>query len=398
MKEEFWKWEKEGKTDFLIYQDAERIYDSSVFYNPKMVVNRDLTLLTLLSISEVDSRPKSFLDPFAGTGIRSFRIIKELPENVVKEVIATDKNPLAIEIMKRNIAERIYDQKLQVKKIDAYEIINSFRKKQKNILVIDIDPFGSPIEFLNVSLESLKKNEGYLFVTATDLQVLCGKYRDTCIRLYNAIPTRNFLCHEVALRILISNILISAGRLGLAIEPLLSYHFEHFLRVKVKVSVSRSKANIQHKKLGFVLFCTNCSYYTIEKLEDSKKKENCPSCFQELQKAGPLWLGELYSGEIIKIMLSKLQNIELPSKKKTEKLLCKIEEELKLPPFFYYIPYILRNLNLKGVSINDILTILHDKGFLASRTYFNPQGIKTNARFEELLQIIKSLKKGEQNN
>ena len=41
---------KEGKTTFTILKDADRIYDSTVFYNPKMTFNRDLTLLQILTI------------------------------------------------------------------------------------------------------------------------------------------------------------------------------------------------------------------------------------------------------------------------------------------------------------------------------------------------------------
>ncbi len=383
-----WKEVMEGKTKFIIYQDAERIYDASVFYNPKMTINRDFTLLFLTVIAEDPSHPITIVDPLAGTGVRSFRILVELPTEKIDKIIIGDKNPKAVEIIQKNISDLCLEKKSETKRSDAYNTISSLIEKKEKIDVIDIDPFGSPISFLEVSVRALMRFEGYLLITATDLQVLCGKHSDACMRIYNALPTRHFLCHEVALRILIYNLLVSAGRLGVAIEPTFCYHHEHFLRVKVKITESKEKANEQHKKIGFVYFCTECSFYKIQQIEKSDVSVHCPVCMKKLEKAGPLWLGELYNKKIINKMFDVLDDLDLPTKKQVSQILTQVSEEEDPQPFFYFIPFVLRLLQKGGVSIKQIIEQLKSNNFKASRTIFNPEGIKTNASYVELVEII----------
>ena len=383
-----WSEVKEGKTSFTFFQDADRIYDSSVFYNPKMVINRDLTILILSSIAKNSKDGITFLDPFAGTGVRSYRILTELPTSSIQKVISSDKNPLAIEIIKKNDDTFDFNGKLEIIKSEAYDMISSFLSRREKIDVIDIDPFGSPISFLEISIRALQKNEGYLFITATDLQVLCGKFSNACYRIYNAIPTRFFLCHEVALRILIYNLLISAGRLGVAIEPVFSYHHEHFLRVKVKIIESKELANEQHRNIGFVYFCTECSYVKHKEISKEAEFLNCPICMKKLEKAGPLWLGNLYNKDHVKSMITALDKFEFSSKKQIEKLLNKIIEEVDSPPFFYFVPYILRYCGKDGITLLQLIESLQQKGFTVSRTVFDPEGLKTNASYSDLVEIV----------
>ncbi|MCG3216228.1 MAG: tRNA (guanine(10)-N(2))-dimethyltransferase [Candidatus Heimdallarchaeota archaeon] len=381
--------EKEGATTFLMCQDAERIYDASVFYNPKMTFNRDLTILILSSIISDSSNALTFLDPFAGTGVRSYRILNELPSGLIKRVIASDRNPMAIEMIKRNIEKNKLEDRLEVIHSDAFEIIAKSIETKTQADVIDIDPFGSPILFLEIAIRALQKNEGFLFITATDLQVLCGKFSEACFRIYNAIPTRYYLCHEVALRILIYNLLISAGRLGVAIDPVFSYNHEHFLRVKVKIVESKEKANEQHKDIGFVHFCTDCSYVKYYRIRDEIRYSNCPICMKKLEKAGPLWLGNLYNRKYIEIMKSELENFDFSTGKQIRKLLDNIIEEIDSPPFFYFIPYILRSCKKQGITLLQLIESLQQKGFIVSRTVFNPEGLKTNASYADIVDAIK---------
>ena len=354
-----------------------------------MAINRDLTILTLSSIISIEEKNINFLDPFAGTGVRSYRILNELPDTNVEQIIAGDINRLAIEILNRNADKLKLHDKLEIKHSNAINILDSLPKRKETINVIDLDPFGSPIAFLEDSIRALRINEGYLFATATDLQVLCGKFSDSCYRIYNAIPTRHFLCHEVALRILIYNLIISAGRLGIAVEPILCYNHEHFLRVKVKVKDRKEDANIQHKKLGFVYFCKKCSYLETVKLTDDVKNNICSNCAIKLEKAGPLWLGNLYNLEYIKQMIKNIGNSTLHHEKKIEKVLSLILEEIDSPPFFYYIPFVLRFCKKEGVTLNQIMESLQDKGYIVTRTVFDPQGLKSDAPYKELTNIIK---------
>ena len=220
------------------------------------------------------------------------------------------------------------------------------------------------------------------------MQVLCGKFSDACYRIYNAVPTRLFLCHEVALRILLYNLLISAGRLGVAIEPVFSYQHEHFLRVKAKIIESKELANEQHKDIGFVLFCTECSFVKYKKISEEIDFSNCPICMKKLEKAGPLWLGSLYNKEHVESMMVALDDFEFSTEKQIRKLLKRITEEIASPPFFYYVPYILRYCGKSGITLLQLIESLQEKGFTASRTIFNPEGLKTDASYSDLVDIM----------
>ena len=385
--ENSWKEVVEGQTKFFIADDGDRIYDTSVFYNPKMIINRDFTLLMLDTIYSLEKKSLIYVDPLAGTGVRSFRIIEELPPESVELLVISDRSPKAVEIIERNSTNLKRKDGIRIQRADAFNLISQLLKEKIFPDIIDIDPFGSPIDFIEVSLRALRKSEGYFFATATDLQVLCGRYSDACFRIYNSVPTRYHLCHEVALRILIYNVLVSAGRLGLAIQPLISINHEHFLRIKFKIIESKEIANKQHKDQGYVHFCKKCSDYKLTKIKETLESNLCSICGTNLETAGPLWLGSLYSKKHVSLMLEKLDTLELPSKKQIKKILDLIQEEEELP-FFFFLPYVLRQINRKGVSRQQVIEGLKEKGFKASRTIFDPEGLKTNASFLAVVEVV----------
>lgn len=64
--------------------------------------------------------------------------------------------------------------------------------------VIDLDPYGSAVPFLNSALKSIK-NGGLLCVTCTDTRVLCGSDRHKCYYLYGTARGGNKTIEETAL-------------------------------------------------------------------------------------------------------------------------------------------------------------------------------------------------------
>src|SRR5690606_17379899 len=119
---------------------------------------------------------------------------------------------------------------------------NYFLNSNKMFDYIDIDPFGSPNQFLDSSIRHLKK-KGLLAVTATDTAALCGTYPDACKRKYWANPLRNELMHEVGLRIFIRKIQLVASQYDKALTPILSYAKDHYVRVFFKSEPGKSKVN-----------------------------------------------------------------------------------------------------------------------------------------------------------
>jgi len=88
-------------------------------------------------------------------------------------------------------------------------------------------------------------------------------------------------------------------------------------------------------------------------------------------------------------MQELLKELDLPSEKKISKLLESILEEIDDFPFFYDFPLVTRQSEKKGIKIQDIIDALLDADFNATRTVFSPEGLKTNAKYEELVNLIK---------
>ena len=62
--------------------------------------------------------------------------------------------------------------------------------------VIDLDPYGSPAEFLDGAVQSVGDG-GMLAVTCTDMAVLCGNHSEACYAKYGCMPLKGKFCHEM---------------------------------------------------------------------------------------------------------------------------------------------------------------------------------------------------------
>ena len=137
-----------------------------------MVINRDFTLLMLETIAKLDKKPLIYVDPLAGTGVRSFRILNELSSDVVEHLFISDKNPKAVGIIEENSTHHENKEKITIQRAEAFVLISQLMTEKIFPDVIDLDPFGSPVEFFEVSVKALRRKQGFLFATATDLSLI----------------------------------------------------------------------------------------------------------------------------------------------------------------------------------------------------------------------------------
>jgi len=135
--------------------------DLPVFYNPVMKANRDISVLIAKLKLDTDSLVGL---PLAGTGVRGLRLMLE---SGMKNVYFNDKNEKAVTVIKKNLKTNHLEA--DVKCMDA----NDFILASKGFYYIDIDPFGSPNDFLDSAMKRLARG-GILAVTATDTAPLCG--------------------------------------------------------------------------------------------------------------------------------------------------------------------------------------------------------------------------------
>lgn len=100
--------------------------------------------------------------------------------------------------------------------------------------IIDLDPYGSVVPFLDSALSSIKEG-GLLCITCTDTRVLCGPDLVKCFYYYGTTRAKVHDFNENALRILLSTISSTASRHCKYIVPLLSLQTDFYVRVFVRV-------------------------------------------------------------------------------------------------------------------------------------------------------------------
>jgi len=361
-----------------------------VFYNPKMEFNRDISILALQTFQEEVNRRINVCDVFGGSGIRAIRYKKEI--SGVNSVAVNDISSMAIEQSKKNsIANNV---KIELYQEEANILL---REKQGIFDVVDIDPFGTPSYFLDSAAYSLKK-DSLLCVTATDTSALCGTYKEPCIRKYNAKPCKNEYCHENGIRILTGFIALTFAKYKKYIEDIkFSYSNEHYIRIYIKSNKSSTNTDESlADDIGYVTHCKKCLYREIVTGLVIQSPNFCSICKEKFSISGPMWIGKIQNSDFIAKMIEKIDENNLEKKKlNTEKRILKLLnsclEEANAPITFYDIHLISKNLKISVPKLTDIMNRIKKEGFLATKTHFNPIGIKSDIGIEKLKDIINSL-------
>jgi len=374
----------EGSAKFYAPKQKVVSKDMSVFYNPAMKLNRDITVAVL---SALGRKGMVGCDLLAASGVRTIRLAKELPEGTFSRIYTNDVSKEAAELIRKNLEinrvefedwngweERIEGAKFKVIlcNMEANRLLN----ESPGFDYIDIDPFGSPNQFLDSAIRRISRG-GIIAVTATDTAPLSGTYQDTCLRKYWARPFRNSFMHETGLRILIRKVQLVGAQYGRALIPIFSYYNMHYFRVFFKCEKSKELADKSLKEHGYLLHCTKC--LSTKKAETIFNERRC-SCGGEFLEIGPLYLGKLWDEHL----LSKIST--------DEKIVSTIRNESKLDvPFFYLVGEICKKNSLCAPKKVDIIKELELMGFRASETHFHPEGIRTEANPEKVAEAIKQI-------
>ncbi|MCC7574181.1 tRNA (guanine(26)-N(2))-dimethyltransferase [Candidatus Woesearchaeota archaeon] len=342
----------EGKTKICV--ETQQVVNKKMpsFYNPVMTTNRDFTLLVL---NALEKKELTIIDPLAGTGIRSLRILKELKPEKTKKIVINDIKKGFKEKLEQNLElNKLSKEKIIIRNEDANKVLNT----EGHFDYVDIDPFGTPNPFLDSAIRALNRN-AILGVTATDTSALCGSYSSACKRKYWAEPLRNELMHEFATRILIRKVQLIGAQHEKALTPLVSYATDHYIKIFFESQNNKTKTD-----------------EILKKHELYKEK-------------GPIWTGIINNHEFIKKMLN--QNLEI--NKKTLKLLKILEEESTIQePFFYDLHEIASQQKTKTIPRKEqLIQELQKTGYEATRTHFNENAIKTNASKKELIKKFKKI-------
>ena len=392
---------KEGLAKLLVpnpkfYLRPNGIYEPAwapVFYNPQMAFNRDVAILFLKSVKPHLERFNVY-EPLAGTGVRGIRIALEV--GGVEELVMNDININAYELMKINVELNNLSHITRLENKDANTLMFEDFIKELRASYIDIDPFGSPANYVQSSL-SLVRRAGYVAYTATDLAPLTGKYSLKALRRYQVHIIRTDFEKELAVRSLISYIVRRGAELDLAPQPVLAYYADHYVRTYFMVEKGASKSINILKGLGYIVYCPSCLYRsTINQYPIPENYEKtCPYCGAKTILLGPLWIGKLACKEIVKSMINELERTKwLVAFTRVAKLLTTLLDELDIETPYYRLDSLCSKLKTHMPKVNELIKCLESRGYKAKRTHFDERGIRTNAPFNILKQCIKSLKSG----
>ncbi|MHA1973787.1 MAG: hypothetical protein ACTSW1_12385 [Candidatus Hodarchaeales archaeon] len=359
------------------------------FFNVHQQINRDLSVLVLRSYSKIRSIDAiKICEVFCGIGIRSCRYALETPSS---KVFCNDLNQNALEISRRNI-ERLpfeYSSKIRLFSQEANLFLQHLNSKDHVFDFVDIDPYGTPIPFIQNAIQITNKN-GILGITATDLATLAGVYPRALYAKYGLTTYDKRLgnVHEIAARSMIAGVQKVGLGQNQSLIPIITLYYRHFIR-----SFFMRYRGVKRvlDQTGFIIQCRNCLKIFTRPLD---KHGRCPSCGSDKEwKIGPFFIGPIHQKEFLESINQDLHINNLGTKKKLKKIINLMIEESKVDlPWSFDIPIICDEIGTQVPSINELISELSELGYTTARTHFSGMTIKTNAPLIELYKILRHLR------
>lgn len=345
-----------------------------VFYNPRMELNRDITVACLTCLPDVSS----YIDAMAASGIRGIRVKKEVPREI--DVTVNDWDAGAYELIGRNAEANGVE--VNVTNRGANTLLSSTQYD-----FVDIDPFGTPSPYVDSVCRSAKRAMG---VTATDTAPLCGAHLRAGMRRYGAFPVKTEYYPEIGLRVLLGKVAREQAKYDKAVRPLLCHATEHYVRLYLAVDHGVTHADRMVDQLGFILDCAHCHYREPLPGLAILPPDRCPNCGGKIRIAGPLWLGPIKDDGFVSMVLNVVTTGEFGRKERAARLLETILHEIDVPTY-YDQHRVCKGLRATPTTIEILLEALRSAGFQASRTHFSGIGFRTDAPVNAVKKIILDL-------
>jgi tRNA (guanine26-N2/guanine27-N2)-dimethyltransferase len=296
----------------------------------------------------------------------------------VKTVLTSDINQKACNLANHNVHLNGLTERVMVQHEDANRLLSCYSAPNKRFDVVDVDPFGSPVPYLDSAIRALRNN-GLLAVTATDMAPLCGVHAKACIRKYGGKPLRTEYCQELAVRLLAGCVATLAAKHDIGIRVVFSHCSDHYVRVYAEVGYGATKGDKSVKNLGYVLHCFNCLHRETVKKPFTKCIEQCPECGSKMDYAGPLWLEKIFDKRFCESMMKENTHKTFRNSGKISKLLSVATGEVEAPMTYFVLDTVSSKLALQVPTVDALLNILRENNFQAHPTHFSSRGIRTDA-------------------
>jgi tRNA (guanine26-N2/guanine27-N2)-dimethyltransferase len=367
----------EGTTRFLVPKGAleDKVPPKEpAFFNPKAKLNRDFSIIAYSAFVKNFDGPKIFLEGLSGLGVRGLRVVNEI--NKIEKVVINDLNPKALELAIGS-TELNKIKNFETSENEVCRFLSGFSKKGERGSMVDIDPFGSPAKYIDCGIRATMHG-GLFSITATDLQVLHGIFKDACKRRYGGVPIKTEYSNEIAIRLILGTIRVVAARLDIEVIPLFVESDMHYYRIYVKV-LNRPD---QEENIGYVFHCKSCGNRGLSITQEL----TCQLCDSELMLAGPLWIGKLYERKFVEEMIKEESNLVVD--KTCPKILQKCLLEADMPGTYYTLDEVASMMKSSPLKLEKAIGRLQENGFSASPTSLEPTGFRTNANIDKITGIF----------
>ena len=276
------------------------------FLNPAMAPARTRSVLLLADALEhgwlvKPGRPIRALDALCATGVRIRRWRNEIPSDLQHRLRITgnDLDEFALSWAKtshhchppkRDVEHEPEDDRHGQTSTAVFDNGVHFQRLDARMAMVDaayqwvdLDPFGSPIQFLDAALQSLSRT-GVLEVTATDTAALTGSSPSSQARRYQAKGLVDEYAHDDAVRLLLGTVATTAARLDKVVTPLLALFDGHHVRISLLVKTSKSEATKIRDSIGWRVRCEDVPYRFVHH----------PAPDQLKAASGPMWIGPMW--------------------------------------------------------------------------------------------------------
>ena len=360
-----------------------------VFYNPVMELNRDIAVLALQAYQRTLNREISVCEPLAGCGVRGIRFATEVEG--VEKVIINDINAKASQLASYNVSMNELSERVAVKNEDANFLLSCYGAPRRRFDVIDVDPFGAPVPYLDSAIRALR-NGGLLALTATDMAPLCGVHPKACIRKYGGKPLRTEYCHELAVRLLVGCLATTAAKYDIGINVLFSHSTDHYIRIYATIKHGARRADGSIKNMGYIMHCSKCLHReTIKGLYLRLNSRKCKECGLKMDVVGPLWLTKIADKNFCSSMEKEVERRALRLREKISKMLLLIKNEAEAPATYYVLDSLCSRLGLSTPSVKEAVGALKEDGFQVFLTHFDSRGIKSDASVPVMKRVLRRI-------
>ena len=395
-----------------------------VFYNSAMAGSRTRSVILMKHIIDSGYLGDSeiyAIDGLAASGLRARRWLNELPSHNAERLRITicDLNENSLDWAMKNHEQYPPNHGKGILKPRQGDLRTAILDQGWHW--VDVDPFGSPMPFLDTAIQSLAK-KAILEVSATDTAALTGSSRTALLRRYGARVNTDGLAHDSGMRVLLACIARNAARHDRCIQPILSIWDSHHLRVSLKVRKSIEISNKLEENLGWRVSAPNKEEFTASidaKLTPSSSMECLPMhCFLPLSYpvsrtdkriSGPLWIGSIGDSEVMASFTEERAISMCTKKYEKDNLLSWTERDFELEKrkILRSIRYIEQEARViaegrliltddlaswlnKGSppSPNKMIDLIEEKGFKAARSHYSKPSFRTNAPWDIIVECL----------